>query len=146
MSNKHIEDKKATWNVFDIPVYGTITTPFCDKCALPAVVFIAGSGPTDRNWCSPLFSQFEQTEAPNCWLKTLANRETFVRYDKLASGPHVRENIPKLIGKISSRTTLKNLKAQLKHFSQKNVDNNNLFVLTNSEGAIHAVNYSTGKE
>jgi alpha-beta hydrolase superfamily lysophospholipase len=65
-----------------------------------------------------------------------------LRYDKVASGPHVKENIPKLIGKISMQSHLEELKVAVETtIAEKNVAKDNLFVLTNSEGAIHAVNY-----
>lgn len=38
MTNDYIEDKEVTWNVFDIAVYSTITTPISTN-AHPAVVF-----------------------------------------------------------------------------------------------------------
>jgi alpha-beta hydrolase superfamily lysophospholipase len=65
-----------------------------------------------------------------------------LRYDKVASGPHVNENIPKLVGKISMRSHLEELAGAIETIiAEKNVNKDNLFVLTNSEGAIHAVNY-----
>ena len=140
MTNDYIEDKKVTWNFFDIPVYGTITTPISTK-AHPAIVFVAGSGPTDRNWCSPLLPG---TNGSGKLLAEALANQGFVtlRYDKLASGPHVRENIPKLVGKISMQSHIEELRGAVETLvAEKNVDNNNLFVLTNSEGAIHAVNY-----
>ena len=75
--------------------------------------------------------------------KALANQGfVTLRYDKLASGPHVRENIPKLTGKISMQSHIEELKGAVETLvAEKNVDDNNLFVITNSEGAIHAVNY-----
>ena len=48
-----IESKEVEWEVNDISVYGTITRPK-SRDARSAVVFVAGSGPTDRDWCSPL--------------------------------------------------------------------------------------------
>ena len=138
--NNYLEDKEVTWNVFDIPMYGTITAPISTK-AHSAVVFVAGSGPTDRNWCSPLLPGVNGSA--KLLAESLANQGfVTLRYDKLASGPHVRENIPKLIGKISMQSHIEELKGAVETLAaQKNVDNNNLFVLTNSEGAIHAVNY-----
>ena len=65
-----------------------------------------------------------------------------LRYDKFASGPHVRENLPKLVGKISMQSHLEELRGAVETIiAEKNVDKKNVFVLTNSEGAIHAVNY-----
>jgi hypothetical protein len=134
------EEKEVAWKAIDIPVYGTLTAP-ADKEVHPAVVLVAGSGPTDRNWCSPLLP------GTNCSAKLLAeilSNEGFatLRYDKLASGPHVKENVPKLMGKISMQSHIEELKGAFEALiGEKNVDRNNLFVLTNSEGAIHAVNY-----
>lgn len=140
MRNELIEDKQVTWKVFDIDVYGTITAP-TDKEAHSAVIFVAGSGPTDRNWCSPLLP------GTNCSAKLLAKAlasQGFVtlRYDKVASGPHVKENIPKLVGKISMQSHLEELAGAVETIiAEKNVNKDSLFVLTNSEGAIHAINY-----
>ncbi len=136
----NVDNKEATWKALDTPINGTITTP-TDKQSHPAIVLVAGSGPTDRNWCSPLLlgengsGKLLAEMLAKCGFVTL-------RYDKLASGPHVKENIPKLIGKISMQSHLEELKGAVDTLiSEKNVDKDNLFVLTNSEGAIHAVNY-----
>jgi len=140
MGNELTEDKQITWKVLDIDVYGTITAP-TDKEAHSAVIFVAGSGPTDRNWCSPLLP------GTNCSAKLLAEAlasQGFVtlRYDKAASGPHVKENISKLVGKISMQSHLEELAGAVETIiAEKNVNKDSLFVLTNSEGAIHAVNY-----
>lgn len=140
MINSHIEDKDVSWKVFDIPVYGTITAP-TDKEAHPAVIFVAGSGPTDRNWCSPLLPG--TNGSARLLAEALANQGFItLRYDKVASGPHVKENIPKLVGKISMQSHLEELTGAVETIiAEKNVNKDNLFVLTNSEGAIHAVNY-----
>jgi alpha-beta hydrolase superfamily lysophospholipase len=140
MGNESIENREVSWKVLDIPVYGTVTSP-TDKEVHSAVIFVAGSGPTDRNWCSPLLS------GTNGSAKLLAEAlasQGFVtlRYDKLASGPHIKENIPKLIGKISMQSHVEELKGAVETLiAEKSVNKDNIFVLTNSEGAIHAVNY-----
>jgi pimeloyl-ACP methyl ester carboxylesterase len=133
-------NKEVTWSVLGIPIYGTIIAP-ADGKRYPAIVFVAGSGPTDRDWCSPLLPG---TNGSGKLLAEALAKEGFVtlRYDKVASGPHVRENIPKLIGKISMQSHLEELAGAVEALeSQENVDKNNIFALTNSEGAIHAVNY-----
>jgi pimeloyl-ACP methyl ester carboxylesterase len=145
MSDATISDKQVTWSVLDIPVSGTITAP-SDRGPHPAVILLAGSGPTDRNWCSPLLP------GTNGTAKTLAEslaRRGFVtlRYDKLGSGPHVRENLPKFSGKVSMQTFLDELTGAVETLvSEGNVDRDRLFALTNSEGAIHAVNYQLQAE
>ena len=108
MENKPIENKEVSWKVFDIDVYGTITAPM-DKEAHSAVIFVAGSGPTDRDWCSPLLPG--TNGSAKLLAEALANQGfVTLRYDKLASGPHVRENMPKLVGKISMQSHTEELK------------------------------------
>ena len=138
--NPSFKTQEVSWTVDGIPAYGTLTEPNdADSC--PAVVFVAGSGPTDRNWCSPLLP------GNNGSAKLLAEMlasQGFVnlRYDKIASGPHALENMPKLIGKISMQSHVKELTGAVDTLmAQKTVNKDKLFVLTNSEGAIHAVNY-----
>ena len=140
MSKLDIENKEVTWNVQGIPVYGTITAPK-GQMAHSAVIFVAGSGPTDRDWCSPLI------QGTNGSAKLLAEAlagQGFItlRYDKLGSGPHVRENLPKMIGKISMQYYIEELTGAVETLlAEKNFNKGNLFVLANSEGTIHAVNY-----
>jgi len=43
----------VSWKVDDIAVYGTLRGPVDEK-ARSAIVFVAGSGPADHGWCSPL--------------------------------------------------------------------------------------------
>jgi uncharacterized protein len=65
-----------------------------------------------------------------------------LRYDKLGSGPHVKENLSKLYGRVSMQTFLDELTGAVETIiSERSVDRERLFALTNSEGAIHAVNY-----
>jgi hypothetical protein len=138
---RHSEE--VTWDVDGITVYGTVTHPV-DVGLHPAIVFVAGSGPTDRDWCSPLLP------GTNCSALFLANALTekgFVtlRYDKRAAGPHVRENLPRLVGKISMQGHVDELTGAVTTLvSLTDVDASRLFVLTSSEGAIHALNYQTG--
>jgi len=135
-----IQNRELTYDVLGLPVYGTVTRPE-GKNQAPAVILVAGSGPTDRNWCSPLLP------GTNGSGKLLAEKLaemgylTF-RYDKLASGPHVKENLPRLIGKISMQSHKEELSGAIRAvIREENVDQRRIFALTNSEGAIHAVNY-----
>lgn len=136
------QSEEVTWDVDGIVVYGTLTHPVGTGLQ-PAIVFVAGSGPTDRDWCSPLLP------GTNGSARLLANALTekgFVtlRYDKRAAGPHVRENLPRLVGKMSMRGHVNELTGAITTLvSANDVDASRLFVLTNSEGAIHALNYQT---
>ena len=135
-----IKSKEVSWDVIGVRMYGTITGP-SDNKKHPAIVFVAGSGPTDRDWCSPLL------RGENGSARLLAdffaeNGFITLRYDKFGSGPHVKEDLPKLIGKVSMQIHVDELGGAVNALlSEKNVDKKNLFVLGNSEGTIHAVNY-----
>lgn len=135
-----VENRDATWNVIGIQVHGTITWP-TDGHNGTAIVFVAGSGPTDRNWCSPLLPG--SNGSAGLLAETLARRGyVTMRYDKMASGPHVMDNLPKFSGKISMQTHLEELAGAVGAVtSTEGIDIRNMFALTNSEGAIHAVNY-----
>jgi uncharacterized protein len=140
MSDAIIEDREVAWNVLDVPVYGTVTAP-SDREPHPVVILLAGSGPTDRNWCSPLLPGTNGTA--KILAESLASRGfVTLRYDKLGSGPHVKENLPKFSGKVGMQTFLDELTGAVETIlAERNVDGDRLFALTNSEGAIHAVNY-----
>ena len=143
MVSEERDSEEVTWDVDGIAVYGTLTHP-TNTGPHPAIVFVAGSGPTDRDWCSPLLP------GTNCSGRLLANaltKQGFItlRYDKRAAGPRVRENLPQLIGKISMQGHLDELTGAVTTLmSLTDVDVSRLFVLTNSEGAIHALNYQKG--
>ncbi len=136
------QSEEVTWDVDGIVVYGTLTHPVGTGLQ-PAIVFVAGSGPTDRDWCSPLLP------GTNGSARLLANALTkkgFVtlRYDKRAAGPHVRENLPRLVGKMSMQGHVNELAGAITTLvSINDVDASRLFVLTSSEGAIHALTYQT---
>jgi alpha-beta hydrolase superfamily lysophospholipase len=91
-----------------------------------------------------VFASFAGTNGSGKLLAELLAHEGFVtlRYDKRASGPHVKENISKLIGKISMQSHLDELSGAVETLvSDGHVREDCVFVLTNSEGAIHALNY-----
>jgi pimeloyl-ACP methyl ester carboxylesterase len=140
MSGAAIENKEVTWKVLDITVFGTITAP-TDEEAHPAVILLAGSGPTDRDWCSPLLPG--TNGSAKLLAEALASRGfVTLRYDKMGSGPRVKENLPKFAGRVRMRTFMDELAGAVEAVvSEENVDKDRLFALTNSEGAIHAVNY-----
>lgn len=135
-----IENKEVSWKVLDIDIQGTITGPV-DEGPHSGVVVVAGSGPTDRDWCSPLLPG--QNGSAKLIAEELANKGCVtLRYDKMASGPRVKENLPKFYGKVSMQTHADELAGAVTAIAaEKNVVDNEIFALTNSEGAIHAVNY-----
>ncbi len=136
------KSEEVTWDVDGITVYGTVTRP-ADTGLHPAIVFVAGSGPTDRDWCSPLLPG---TNGSARLLANALSEKGFatLRYDKRAAGPRVHENLPLLVGKMSLQGHVDELTGAVTTLvSVTDVDASRLFVLTNSEGAIHALNYQT---
>ncbi len=133
-------DEQVSWKVDDIDVEATLTRPSGDG-PFPAIAMVAGSGPTDRNWNSPLIPGTNGSAALLAQALTDQNFIT-LRYDKRASGPHVKENMQRLIGKVSMQSHMEELAGGVRLLaSRPDVDSKRLFALTNSEGCIHALNY-----
>lgn len=139
-TNLPFEEIPVSWKVDDIDVNASLTVPE-GASPFPAVVMVAGSGPTDRNWNTPLIPGTNGSAALIARALTGLGYIT-LRYDKRASGPNIRENITKLIGKISMQGHLDELAGGVQLLAgRKDVDPRRIFALTNSEGCIHALNY-----
>jgi uncharacterized protein len=90
------ESTEVSWPLDSTTVYGTLVRP-SGPGPFPAVVMVAGSGPTDRDWNSPLLPG---TNGSARLLAEAVARAGIasLRYDKRASGPHARENMQALAG------------------------------------------------
>ena len=102
---------------------------------------MAGSGPTDRDWNSPLLPG---TNGSGRLLAEALGRAGFasLRYDKRASGPHVRETIPLLIGANTMQSHVDELAGAIRTLAeQPGTRRDRIFALGNSEGTLHALNY-----
>jgi hypothetical protein len=142
LNSTHNDERaeQVFWQIDDIDVEATLTRPIGEGL-FPAIVLVAGSGPTDRNWNSPLIPG---TNGSAALLAQVLTAQHFItlRYDKRASGPHVRENMPRLMGKISMQGHQEELAGGVRLLaSRPDVDPKRLFALTSSEGCIHALNY-----
>jgi alpha-beta hydrolase superfamily lysophospholipase len=105
------------------------------------VIMVAGSGPTDRDWNSPLLPG---TNGSARLLAQALAQAGFasLRYDKRVVGPHARENLQTLIGKLSMQSHLDELASAVRTLAnQVYVRNDRIFALANSEGTLHALNY-----
>lgn len=132
--------EEVTWALDDTTVSATLTRPEGDG-PFPAVVFVAGSGPTDRDWNSPLLPGRNGSAALLADELTRAGFAT-LRYDKRFTGPFAQENMPKLLGNISFQSHLDELASAVDFLvAQPGIDPAQLFVLGNSEGTLHAMNY-----
>jgi alpha-beta hydrolase superfamily lysophospholipase len=132
--------KAVSWPLDMTIVDGTLVRP-SGPGPFPAVVMVAGSGPTDRDWQSPLLP------GSNGSARLLA--EAFaqagfasLRYDKRASGPRARENMQVLVGKLSMQSHLDELAVAVRTLaSQDGIRADRIFGLGNSEGTLHVLNY-----
>jgi uncharacterized protein len=134
------ESSEVTWQMGETTMYGTLVRP-SGRGPFPAVVMVAGSGPTDRDWNSPLLP------GSNGSARLLAEAFARVgiaslRYDKRASGPHVRENMQALSGHLSMQSHIDELAGAVRTLAnQEGVRSDRIFALANSEGTLHILNY-----
>ncbi|MCL2515003.1 MAG: hypothetical protein FWD85_01270 [Microbacteriaceae bacterium] len=132
---------EVSWQLDDITMYGTVTVPD-GTGPFPAVAVVAGSGPTDRDWNSPMLPG---TNGSGKLLAEALAEAGFasIRYDKRASGPHVMENLPRLIGTFSMASHLAELEAAVAALAaEASVDITRLAGLGNSEGTLHVLHYA----
>ena len=134
------ESSEVTWPMDETTMYGTLVRP-SGPGPFPAVVMVAGSGPTDRDWNSPLLPG--TNGSAHLLGEALARAGiASLRYDKRASGPHARENVPLLIGKMSMQSHVDELAGAVRIMaSQAYTRSGRVFALANSEGTLHALNY-----
>jgi pimeloyl-ACP methyl ester carboxylesterase len=135
-----VESLEVSWELDSTTVYSTLVRPL-GTGPYPAVVMVAGSGPTDRDWNSPLLPG--SNGSARLIAEVLAQTDiASIRYDKRASGPHTRENMPTLIGKLSMQSHVDELAGAVRAIaSQDYVRKDRIFAVANSEGNLHALNY-----
>src|SRR3954447_10173851 len=93
------ESMEVSWQLESTTVDGTLVRP-AGPGPFPAAVMVAGSGPTDRDWNSSLLPG--ANGSARLLAEALAQAGiASLRYDKRASGPHMPENMPMLVGKMS---------------------------------------------
>ncbi|NNN08706.1 MAG: alpha/beta fold hydrolase [Acidimicrobiaceae bacterium] len=136
---------EVTWRLDEIVMRGTLTFPAGDG-PFPAVVLVAGSGPTDRDWCSPLLPG--ANGSGRLFAEAFADAGiASLRYDKRASGPHAAESAQVLFGKFSMRSHLEELVAAVGAIAvNDSIDSTRIVGLGNSEGALHVLHYATSPQ
>lgn len=134
------ESLEVHWRLDETTVYGTLVRP-TGVGPFPAVVMVAGSGPTDRDWNSPLLPG--TNGSARLLAEALARAGiASLRYDKRASGVHAGENMQHLIGKLSMQSHVDELTGAVHMIaSQEYVRADRIFGLGNSEGTLHILNY-----
>jgi alpha-beta hydrolase superfamily lysophospholipase len=134
------ESSDVSWQMDGTTVTGTLVRPD-GSGPFPGVVMVAGSGPTDRDWNSPLLPG--TNGSARLIAEALAQAGfASLRYDKRATGPHARENIQALMGKVSMQSHVDELAAAVQTLAgQPYIRRDRIFALANSEGTLHALNY-----
>ncbi|WP_193926254.1 alpha/beta hydrolase family protein [Arthrobacter dokdonensis] len=139
------ESHEVSWELDGIAMEGTLVRP--DGAGpFPAVVLVAGSGPTDRDWCSPLLPG--RNGSGRLFAEAFAQAGiASIRYDKRASGPRAAVNVPKLLGRLSMQSHLDELAGAVRALAGTGVaDPDRIVGLGNSEGALHVLHYATGSQ
>jgi hypothetical protein len=139
-SESYEQSLEVSWPLGSTTVSATVGKPE-GAGPFPGVVLVAGSGPTDRDWNSPLLPG---ANGSGRLIAEALGRAGFasLRYDKRASGPHVRETMPHLIGAITMQSHVDELTGAVHTLAeQQGIRRNRIFALGNSEGTLHALNY-----
>jgi dienelactone hydrolase len=129
------------WQVDGIRMHGTLVRP-ASQGPFPAVVMVAGSGPTDRDWNSPLLPG--SNGSARLLAEALAEHGfASLRYDKRVTGPDARANAQALLGKLSMQSHLDELTGAVRTLAgQDDIRADRIFGLGNSEGTLHVLNYA----
>jgi dienelactone hydrolase len=137
--------RDVSWLLDGISMEGTVVRPDGDG-RFPAVVLVAGSGPTDRDWTSPLLPG--NNGSGRLFAEAFAQAGfASIRYDKRASGPHAVENVTKLTGKVSMQSHLDELVAAVHVLAESDfVDSSKIVGFGNSEGTLHVLHYATSSQ
>lgn len=130
--------REVSWTIGATTVTATLTLP-PGAGPFPAALFVAGSGPTDRDWTGPLIPGKNGTP-PLLAADLAAAGFASLRFDKRFLGPHGPANLAALGGKLSFKTHLEEVDSAAAYLrGRKDIYPDRLFALTNSEGAIHAL-------
>lgn len=131
--------ERITWLLDGTTAAATVTLPE-GTGPWPGAVLVPGSGPTDRDWNSPALPGRNGSAA---LLADALARAGFasIRYDKRFTGPYAAANGPLLSGKLSMKSHMDEVSSAAEQLKRRpGVDASKIFALTNSEGAVHALN------
>ncbi len=132
------------WPLGSTKMYGTVVMPD-GPGPFAAVVMAAGSGPTDRDWNSPLLPG--KNGSARLLAEALADAGyASLRYDKRAAGPHAAENMQVLEGSLSMQTHREEYASAVEFMAGLSaIRPTALFGLGNSEGTLHVLHYQLAR-
>ena len=121
---------------------GTLTRPRTATGPAPALLLLAGSGPTDRDWNSPLIPG--KNGSAKQLAEALAGQGLVVlRFDKAFSG----KNSGPPLAELTLDTYLAEARAALALLtSRPEVDRNRIFIAGHSEGGIHVTRLALAEQ
>jgi len=137
-------DEDVSFRAGGLTIYATYRHPVAAMGSLPAVLLIAGSGPTDRNGNSTVEpGPIDTLETLADWLST--DGVASLRYDKLGSGETGLGPFASKVDSIGITPFEQESLAALRFLAaQKGVDDQRLGVFGHSEGALFALLLATG--
>lgn len=117
-------------------LFGTLTTPALISKKLKIALFIAGSGPTDRNGNNAMGLK---TDAYRLFCNALAERGiATLRYDKLGSGESKPENLKDIVDKRDFDSEVSDAVAWIE-FLKKDKRFNEISVIGHSQGTLTGI-------
>ncbi len=134
---------EVQWTLGPTIVDGTLVMPG-GTGPFPAVVMAAGSGPTDRDWTSPLLPG---TNGSASLIAAELAQAGFasLRYDKRVTGPHAVENLRVLMGSLSMQSHVDEYAGAVDFLAARaDIRADQIFGLGNSEGTLHVLHYQLG--
>ena len=132
MSRFEAEEQEVRFVAAETTVYATLTHPV-DKQDAPAVVLVAGSGPTDRDWNNPLLPGDNGT-APELSRRLAEAGVASLRYDKRGTG------MTSLSEPITWEDYLVELQAAVEFLGEEaGIDHGRIFAAGHSEGGVHVL-------
>ena len=125
----------------------TLSLPASDG-AVPCLVFFAGSGPTDRNWTSPLLPG-ENGSGAQLALALQALGVGSIRFDKVGSGVNMpKSNAPADLEMLEVLSLVHYVDEAVAAFDELASQDRcgRIFLLGHSEGSIHASSAAIAKQ
>ena len=134
------ESTEISWPLDGTTMDGTLCRP-AGRGPFPGVVMVAGSGPTDRDWNSPLLPG--TNGSARLLAEALAGAGiASLRFDKRLIGPHARENRQALQGRISMESHAVEVGSATRTLASRDfVRPDRIFGLGNSEGTLHVLRH-----